>query len=43
MPTHDEIAVRAYLRWEARGFQGGSPEQDWLCAERELTELAHDR
>jgi hypothetical protein len=26
----------AYLYWEARGCQGGSPEEDWLRAEREL-------
>ncbi len=37
-PTHQEIAEQAYLYWEARGFQGGSPEDDWLRAERELLE-----
>ncbi len=35
-PTHDEIALQAYLYWEQRGFQGGSPEEDWLRAEQEL-------
>ena len=35
-PSHDEIAVLAYSYWEARGCQGGSPEEDWLRAEREL-------
>ncbi len=35
-PTHEEIAERAYLLWEARGCQGGSPEEDWLQAEQEL-------
>ena len=35
-PSHDEIAVLAYSYWEARGYQGGSPEEDWLRAEREL-------
>ena len=35
-PSHDEIAVLAYSYWEARGCQGGSPEQDWFRAEREL-------
>jgi len=35
-PSQDEIANLAYLYWEARGCQGGSPEQDWLRAEREL-------
>jgi hypothetical protein len=35
-PSQDEIANLAYLYWEARGCQGGSPEEDWLRAEREL-------
>ena len=35
-PSHDEIAVLAYSYWEARGCQGGSPDEDWLRAEREL-------
>lgn len=35
-PTFDEIAQLAYSYWEARGYQGGSPEQDWLHAEQEL-------
>jgi hypothetical protein len=35
-PTSDQIAALAYSYWEARGFQGGSPEQDWLRAEQEL-------
>lgn len=34
--THEQIAKLAYSYWEARGFQGGSPEEDWLRAEREL-------
>jgi hypothetical protein len=38
MPTHEEIAARAYSFWEARGFQGGSPQDDWFRAERELLE-----
>ena len=36
-PSHDEIAVLAYSYWEARGCQGGSPDEDWLRAERELS------
>jgi hypothetical protein len=32
----DEIARLAYSYWESRGFEGGSPEEDWLRAEREL-------
>lgn len=36
-PTaHDEIAALAYSYWEARGYQGGSQEEDWLLAEEEL-------
>jgi hypothetical protein len=26
----------AYSYWEARGYQGGSSEEDWLRAEQEL-------
>jgi DUF2934 family protein len=35
-PAHEEIARLAYLYWEARGRQGGCPEEDWLRAEQEL-------
>jgi hypothetical protein len=35
-PGADDIARLAYSYWEARGFQGGSPEEDWLRAEQEL-------
>jgi hypothetical protein len=35
-PSFDTVAKLAYSYWEARGFQGGSPEEDWLRAEREL-------
>lgn len=35
-PSREEIARLAYSYWEARGYQGGSPEEDWLRAEREL-------
>jgi len=33
----DSIATRAYFRWLERGCPEGSPEQDWLEAERELS------
>jgi hypothetical protein len=35
-PTHEEIAALAYSYWEGRGYQGGTPEEDWLRAEAEL-------
>ena len=31
----EEIARLAYLLWESRGGQGGSPEEDWFRAEQE--------
>jgi hypothetical protein len=36
LPSQEQIASLAYLYWEARGCQGGSPEADWLRAEQEL-------
>jgi hypothetical protein len=36
-PTRDDIALLAYSYWEARGCQGGCPEEDWFRAEQELT------
>jgi hypothetical protein len=35
-PTREEIARLAYTYWEVRGGQGGSAEEDWYRAEREL-------
>ena len=35
-PSREEIAQLAYLYWESRGYEGGSPEEDWLRAEQEL-------
>ena len=32
----EQIALLAYSYWEARGHQGGSPEEDWYRAEREI-------
>jgi hypothetical protein len=38
-----EIARLAYEFWEARGCPDGSPEEDWLRAERDLqSRKAHD-
>jgi hypothetical protein len=36
-PDHEEIARLAYSYWEARGRDGGSPEEDWFRAESDLT------
>ncbi|MDB5336047.1 MAG: hypothetical protein JWN70_1666 [Planctomycetaceae bacterium] len=33
---HDAIATRAYRCWEIRGCPVGSPEVDWLEAEKEF-------
>lgn len=37
-PTEEEIAVRAYHIYLERGDAEGNPTDDWLQAERELTE-----
>jgi epsilon-lactone hydrolase len=36
-PAHEEISRRAYQLWEERGKPDGSHEEDWYCAEHELT------
>ena len=36
LSAHEQIAKIAYGYWEARGFEAGCPEQDWLRAEREF-------
>ena len=33
---HERVALLAYSYWEERGMQGGSPEEDWYRAEKEL-------
>ena len=38
--TEESIAHLAYAIWESRGCQGGSPEEDWLQAERQLRAAA---
>jgi hypothetical protein len=35
-PSREEVARLAYAYWEARGRRGGSPEEDWIRAERHL-------
>jgi hypothetical protein len=39
MPAADDIAVRAYYLFEARGLQHGHDLDDWLRAESELTAM----
>jgi len=34
----EAVARLAYSYWEARGFAGGSAEEDWLRAEQEIRE-----
>ena len=34
----EKVALLAYSYWEKRGRQGGSPEEDWYRAEREVLE-----
>ena len=35
-PSFEQISMLAYSYWVSRGYQGGSPEEDWLRAEQEL-------
>jgi len=34
--SYERIALLAYSYWERRGCTGGSPEEDWFRAEREI-------
>jgi ribosomal protein L7/L12 len=36
LPTHDQVAVRAYEIWLAKGGGDGHHAQDWLEAEQDL-------
>lgn len=36
LPSHDEVAFRAYLIAESRGFADGGAVADWFEAERQL-------
>jgi len=40
VPTHDEIAARAYQIYQERGYTPGDPMLDWLQAEQELSATA---
>jgi hypothetical protein len=39
-PSSDDVAKLAYTFWADRGYQGGSPEEDWLRAEEQLSALS---
>lgn len=36
LPTHEQIAQRAFEIWLSRGADHGRAEEDWAIAEREL-------
>jgi hypothetical protein len=38
-PDPGKIARLAYSYWEARGRNGGNPEEDWLRAEQQLRSM----
>ncbi|HLY16759.1 MAG TPA: DUF2934 domain-containing protein [Bryobacteraceae bacterium] len=38
--TQKQIAARAFDLWLARGFRDGSPQEDWLQAQREMQRAA---
>lgn len=40
-PAHEQIAALAYALWHERRCPHGSPEVDWLKAERTLRPSAH--
>ena len=39
IPTHNQIAKRAYRIWEERGRRDGHADEDWIRAEVELEAL----
>ncbi len=43
LPTHAEVAERAYQLWLQQGRPGDSAETNWLEAERELHDAALSR
>jgi hypothetical protein len=43
-PAHEDIAQLAYSYWLEREDSGaGSPEEDWLRAERDLRDQAYEK
>lgn len=43
LPTPEQIAQRAYELYLERGREDGHEVEDWIAAEKELTELAEAR
>lgn len=43
LPTHEQIARRAFALWQARGCPDGSETEDWLQAEEELRAALNSR
>jgi hypothetical protein len=41
--SEEEIARRAYERWQERGCPPGDGSEDWIAAERELVAKRFDR
>ncbi len=39
-PSDEQIAILAYVYWEERQGRDGSAEDDWLRAERDLSQMA---
>ena len=42
-PDRDRVAQRAYELYLERGCEDGRADEDWLCAERELTNGGRQR
>jgi Protein of unknown function (DUF2934) len=43
LPTHEQIARRAFDLWQSRGYPRGSEAQDWMEAEEELRAAVNSR
>jgi Protein of unknown function (DUF2934) len=42
-PTEEQIRLRAYEIYVERGRVDGQDQEDWIQAEKELTEIIHQR
>jgi len=43
LPTHEQIERRAYQIYLEHGFHPGNASEDWLAAEKQLTEAPETR